>query len=299
MKKWLIILTFCLVGVYVNAQNREYKEHYGNRQLKLIGNFNQEDQPTGEWKFYHENGQLSKIGKVEKGNPIGEWKFYHENAQLKETGQYDEQGKETGKRKIYHDNGKPWSIGRWKDGKRSGAWKIYHRNGRLQETGKYKNGLLTGEWKYYYENGKLKTFGRYNDNGEKTSNWITYKEDGKSTSIEIYKSEAETLGWLRANQGKVNTYFAKSSADHLYIKKYLNITNEHIKLYADDAYALIFWGTITKISEQGDYVGLNATGNENENVVWISLYIKNKSLRKEFAQNLRHMAKLKGAKLDQ
>ncbi len=36
----------------------------------------------GEWKYYHNNGTLSKIGKKENGKDTGEWKYYDENGKV-------------------------------------------------------------------------------------------------------------------------------------------------------------------------------------------------------------------------
>ena len=37
---------------------------------------------TGLWKYYHNNGELNKIGEKENGEDIGEWKHYDENGKL-------------------------------------------------------------------------------------------------------------------------------------------------------------------------------------------------------------------------
>jgi antitoxin component YwqK of YwqJK toxin-antitoxin module len=130
---------------------------------------------TGEWKFYHENGQLESIVKYENGF-MGETKYYDENGQLSLIGKFENE-EATGEWKSYYENWQLFDIGKYENGKKTGEWKIYDKNGQLKEIGKFENGKETGEWKYYLENGRLYLIEKY-ENGEPTEGRKYYDENG-------------------------------------------------------------------------------------------------------------------------
>ena len=50
----------------------------------MIGK-NVNSKEEGEWKYYHENGQLAIIGKYVNGKREGEWYMYNEDGSLRHT----------------------------------------------------------------------------------------------------------------------------------------------------------------------------------------------------------------------
>ena len=82
-------------------------------------------------KWFYDNGKLKTVGSYINGKSAGEWRAYHENEQLEKIGQYDENGKRTGEWKTYYNNGKLESIGKSSNGKQIGEWKYYDRKGKL------------------------------------------------------------------------------------------------------------------------------------------------------------------------
>ena len=72
---------------------------------------------VGEWKFYHENGNLSLVGHYKNGLEHGEHRSYYENGQLKIVSLYD-------------------------NNSRVGEWKFFTESGRLAKTEYYENGFL-------------------------------------------------------------------------------------------------------------------------------------------------------------
>ena len=74
-------------------------------------------------KEYHENGKLEGIGyKNENGKKEGEWKFYHETGELYVTGYYVD-GKKHGEFKDYYTDGTLECIGVYNHGYKVGEWK--------------------------------------------------------------------------------------------------------------------------------------------------------------------------------
>ena len=43
---------------------------------------------TGEWRWYHENGQLLQTGSFEDERKVGIWRRYHPNGALHDEGEY-------------------------------------------------------------------------------------------------------------------------------------------------------------------------------------------------------------------
>lgn len=127
--------------------------YYKNGKLKKTGKYDANGKDTGEWKFYHENGQLESIGSFKNGEKIGEWKFYNADNKLKSIGNF-ENGKETGQWKTYSETGELFKIGSYSNGKRIGDWMSYHPNAQLAVLEKYADGKQIGNSKFYDQQGK-------------------------------------------------------------------------------------------------------------------------------------------------
>jgi len=133
------------------------------------------DNYTGEYKMYHENGQLNCQEFYKDGERDGETKGYYENGQLR-CQRFYKDGKLDGEYKWYYGNGQLWCQGFYKDGILHGEYKEYHENGQLRCQSFYKDGKLDGEYKEYYGNGKLMCQRFYKD-GERDGE---YKEVKRS-----------------------------------------------------------------------------------------------------------------------
>lgn len=153
---------------------------FSNGRPEKILVFDRNNQKTGTWIWYNENGDTSSLKlHDEKGN-IKEWrqyfpsgkirfiiisqnniptsqKMFYENGQLDYILNYDSTGAKTGEWKQYYQNGQLYEVGSYKRGEEVGEWRRYHQNGQIAEVGKYENGLEVGEWKYYDKSGKLKS----------------------------------------------------------------------------------------------------------------------------------------------
>ena len=88
-------------------------------------------------KKYYPNGQLSEIGKLVNGKEQGEWKFYHENGQLYQTRLWS-QGKFIDVVNCFDNKGNALKKGSLKNG--NGTVHYYNELGEPTETKNYING---------------------------------------------------------------------------------------------------------------------------------------------------------------
>ncbi|WP_126971970.1 toxin-antitoxin system YwqK family antitoxin [Gynurincola endophyticus] len=184
---------------------------YDDGTIKQRGFFTTNNKATGEWKFYHHNGELHAIGNFEEHQKTGLWKYYYDTGNLLETGLYSNNERQ-GEWKSYNDYNKKLSsqgfykngkkVGLWKEfnidgstasigsydanGLKNGLWKEYHENGKMKEECEYLSGNRIGAYKSYHENGKVWVIGQYDINGDRVGEWKAYYDDGKLESKNQY-----------------------------------------------------------------------------------------------------------------
>jgi len=128
----------------------------------------------GDWKEFHENGQLKASGKFEKGIKVGAWKYYYSNSKLFETGKYDQKGRQQGKWMWYYDDGKVRRESNFYNGQEDGEFVEYTDSGSVITNGQYTEGLKEGKW--FYILGNYKSIGKYTDD-QQDSTWTEYYVD--------------------------------------------------------------------------------------------------------------------------
>lgn len=176
-----------------------WQEFYLTGRLQAEGSYTN-DEKTGLWKYYFENGILEQIGAYDsKGLAKGEWKWYYPNKQLRRVENFYEdinQGEmveyasdSTIMLKGTYVDGRregPWlqnvngyrDKGDYLDDVREGYWKSYYPNGNLYFEGKYVDDYPDGVQIWYYENGNIMEKGSYSM-GLKNGEWRYFGEDGK------------------------------------------------------------------------------------------------------------------------
>jgi len=189
LKNTITILLITFISININAQE-QFKSYHNNGVLSLEGQYDANDERTGEWYIYNESGiktntiiysngvetgmkyffvtgELEKEGGIRNKKNDGVWTYYYENGSIKLKGAFI-QGKLEGIWKIYYDNGnikgEGYFIGEFI---KTGEWKLYSISGELDKSGSYVNGERSGEWKMYsrgevmgarnYKNGKMVT----------------------------------------------------------------------------------------------------------------------------------------------
>ena len=183
-----------------------WKEYYIEGPLRAEGNY-LNNLHTGEWKFYHLNGQLEQIGRYDKkGKGTGNWKWYFDNGLLRRDENIFE-GSHEGDYVEYHtdstillegvfvDNIKEghWveshngyrEEGDYLDGVRDGKWKYFYTEELLYFEGTFIDGTPDGMHKWYYKNGQVSLQGKY-IMGMKEGDWKYYNEEGQVSLIIKY-----------------------------------------------------------------------------------------------------------------
>jgi len=111
-----------------------------------------EGYPTGEWGYYHEDGEgLQWVGGSYEGTRNGVWKYYQKNSSHLS-------GIRTYLKGVRHGKQTGSESGNYEHGVRVGEWRIDTWD--KIEIGSYTNGEKYGVWKVYdvYGNFMVKTF---------------------------------------------------------------------------------------------------------------------------------------------
>ena len=128
----------------------------------------------GLWKKQQSNGRLLYEGNFHDGKPVGEWKRYHEGGQIKAIIQYQENS-DSAFSQLFDVWGKKMAEGFYVNEKKEGIWKMYANNTKVAEE-KYENGLRNGESLKFYDTGEIL----------EKAGWINGKQEGNY--ILLYKN---------------------------------------------------------------------------------------------------------------
>ena len=213
-------------------------------------------EPTGIWKFYHENEKLSQEGLFNKnGEKEGLWKSFHANGNLSEEELYVE-GKLHGLSKNYTIDGKLWEefvykknkiteiksykengelLGDYKLEGKSNVLKLYYPNGIIRKEGLYKNAEMEGVWKYYDNFGVLTDEENYKEN-VLDGPLLKYYPNGQKKSENFYVKGAESsLFKMYHPNGKLmrEGYLVNGNAVGTWKYYFIDGTIKTIKYYND------------------------------------------------------------------
>lgn len=135
-----------VIGNWTDGKkNGFFKTINSDRAILNQGNYIMGVQ-TGEWFYFHPNGQLHSKGGYVNGARNGQWEIFYPNGNIKELRSYT--------------NEHNYLLFFWAaDGTEmvvegSGPYEFYFKD-ILRESGHYTNGLPSGNWKIYNENGTL------------------------------------------------------------------------------------------------------------------------------------------------
>lgn len=120
-------------------------------------------QPVQDFIDYYDKGQKHKRseGKFVNGFEDGEWKFWHENGNIKEISNY-RNGKRHGKVTIFYENGSRQNEGFFKRNLPDSIYSEWYpcsgckagEDGNLKITGLYDEKVKNGLWLFYFPDGK-------------------------------------------------------------------------------------------------------------------------------------------------
>ncbi|MDZ7738580.1 MAG: toxin-antitoxin system YwqK family antitoxin [Bacteroidales bacterium] len=196
--------------------------------------------PTGEFKRYDEDGNLSSLLNYITGTDSVRARIYHPNGYIAARGVYYKQ-KKTGEWHYfsdyiedhllmksnyinnlidgvcikYHWNGQVAEELDYESGIKSGNWKQYFNDGTLCLKAYYDNGKLEGEFLSWHPNGQKEIIGKY-DMDTRTGLWYIYNNDGSlrkeikynngipENRSELIREETEYLDRLEKEGGKIS-----------------------------------------------------------------------------------------------
>lgn len=197
------------------TKNNETKVRAGHARLykrgSLVaeGNYNNEGNKQGEWKYYYTTGVVRLTEQYTNGKVTGEVKKYGTAGQLQYAAKYDANEEMVERREYthsgiltdvtvvkpknekvatsYHANGKEELSLTIRDQKVvDGQYKDYHANGTVSRDLQISGGKMNGPYKEYYDNGVVKESGTYLK-GEKHGEFRTFNEDGKPAYVMNYE----------------------------------------------------------------------------------------------------------------
>ena len=278
----LIFSLFFLKGYSQPAENvtdakglKQGKWVKKNEKNKVIyeGTF-KDDQPTGEFRYYYDTGEIQAIsvfsgnGKIcrsklyfpgnilmAEGKYINQqkdstWKFYNAPNALVSEENYNN-GKKNGTEKVFDGKNHIVELRNWKNGVLEGTYVKYYVSGDVQEEGNYKNGLIEGEVKFYFPGKKIAVSGSY-VHSLKNGRWVHRSGNGvTNTLIETYKS-GNLDGYYAEWYEKDGTPKVKGEYKQGKKNNKWSFFNEKGKLLCDSTFSLGFLhGLVTAYYENG------------------------------------------------
>lgn len=186
-------------------------------QQDTLNRIDNKGQKQGYWKKFNQN-HLVYEGHFKNNIPIGEFKYYHQNGNLKSISVFIN-GPLKVKTTLFHDNGKKSAEGlflnqikdsiwnyysesgilikteSYNKGEKHGTWKTYSaKTGILLEEINYDQNLLSGVFKEYYVNGDIQTVIHY-INGKRNGITESYFADSILSISGIYHNDFKIGTW--------------------------------------------------------------------------------------------------------
>ncbi|MBP5547644.1 MAG: hypothetical protein J6X58_01980 [Bacteroidales bacterium] len=170
------------------------KMYYENGTLMYEKHF-KNDNPTGEWNYYYDNGVLHASGNFGKNDSIGsDWHIYNDQgcdffpgsdsmriadftADHRPLSVLYFKGDTT---MVYrfNDNYTVNARGMLKNGLREGRWEFFYANGQKMLEAQYTMGMENGAYNSYRDNG-IPYFRGFYINGKRANIWEFYDEQGE------------------------------------------------------------------------------------------------------------------------
>ena len=140
--------------------------------------------PNGFNRFYHENGKISSEGFMRDGKPDGYWKTYNENGYIKSEGNRKD-FKLDSIWTFYGDSAKVILKISYLDGKKNGIRTTFQEDEIIDEN--FVNDVKQGYSYTYYPNGKLWKEANFIDGLEEGTGKEYAKNDGRVIKLITYK----------------------------------------------------------------------------------------------------------------
>ena len=175
-----------------------WKKQQPNGKPLYEGYF-KDGKPVGEWKRYHEGGQVKAIidyhpgsdsaftqlfdearKKVAEGfylneKKVGTWKYFSDNRLIADE-QYNK-GVKDGVSHTYYDTGEKLEEVDWKDGKKDGNYRVFFKDGNPFMEYKVHDNQRNGLCLTYFPNGNMEMEAHYK-NDLRDGDWDYYNKNG-------------------------------------------------------------------------------------------------------------------------
>lgn len=192
--------------------------------LLITGQINQTDANglrQGLWQKQQPNGRLLYEGIFKDDVPVGEWKRFHEGGQLKAEIQY-QTNSDSAFTRLFDEWGNKVAEGNYLKEKKSGLWNYFSENRKVSDEF-FENGLKNGPSHKFYETGELlekidwqlgKQEGNYEvffktgepffqckmSNNQRNGLCLTYFQNGKVELESYYKNGLHHGEWKYFNE---------------------------------------------------------------------------------------------------
>ncbi len=228
-----------------------------------INRFDSQGNKHGNWKYFHDNGELQLECIYKHGLLNGYYKEYDREGKLLNAYKYVEGEKQEFVAELtkldvkteYYPNGNVRVKATFKDDKPEGVWREYSEEGEIEKSYIYRYGVIVGEgiiteqgektgpWKEFYENGALKGEGAY-EKDVKVGPWTFYHMNGEIEQAGVYDS-------LGRPEGEWNWYYDSGILQRK--ESFRDGLAEGLMSEYDELGNLITQGTYYKGLEDGDW----------------------------------------------
>ena len=114
--------------------------------------------------FWSNSKTIASIGKMVDDEITGAFNYYYQNGRLSQTGHFDKDGERIKTWYFYHQNGNTHIIKHYEDGDNFGTDSIFYPNQTLEHTYTYTDGQLNGPSIWRYSNGVIRKSENYQNN---------------------------------------------------------------------------------------------------------------------------------------
>jgi antitoxin component YwqK of YwqJK toxin-antitoxin module len=277
------------------AKQGPWRDYFDNDKIRQEG-FYTDDKKNGTFRWYKEDGGLSKLEIYKDGNLLVQdaaqvdlqiKRMYHNNGRPKSSvnminghyegyyREYDREGKIIASKMYAHDSVVAEGIID-ENGRQQGNWLLYDDKGNVKAEGAYKDGKRIGAWKFFYPGKVLQQEGNY-EKGLPTGAWKWYYKNGKPLRNETYvkgkengiSTEFDDAGNIIAEgeyAGGLKTGLWKYNNNEYVVKgcQYVEGLKDGIwKSYNKDG-SLFFEGKYIDGNEEGEHVFYYGSGRIRE-----------------------------------
>lgn len=253
----------------------ELTHYYPNGSKKEVLSYSK-DNKEGKYVEYFPNpkDKIKSEGMYTENFPTGEWKYYYENGKISNQGSFGKKGLKDGVWKTYTPDGVLYSDDTYSNGKSEGVGKAYYEDGKVYEEFYYKKNRITS-YKYYDKSGKLVkeqnkqknefVFELYNPNGtiRKTGKTIGENLDGPLVSYDAFGIKVSYVDYVNdIKSGAEQSFFTNGQLKTDY--KYKD--GEALGMYTryNSLGKITLQGYYENSQEQGYWITYNHDGSLSE-----------------------------------